>query len=121
MARLDDDADVIQIGDVSIFPMTESETGSVSLTYGTLKTYYVGVDESLELKPVYPGYHTFSITPDLPLGLTFNNRSGIITGSVTKDVVNSTVYSVNATYSLTGVPETTTFTLTIQGMIEGGR
>ena len=55
--------------------------------------------------------------PDLPEGLTFNNRSGTITGSITKDVVNSTVYSVNATYSLTEVPETTTFTLTIEGRI----
>ena len=105
MARLDDDTDVVQIGDVTVFPEPESTSTLVVLTYEVKDTYYVGVDESLELKPKFPGYYSFA----------FNNRSGTITGTITKDLVNTTVYTVNATYSLTGLMETTTFTLKIEG------
>lgn len=115
MARLDDDTDVVQIGDVTVFPEPESTSTLVTLTYEVKDTYYVGVDESLELKPKFPGYYSFAISPELPEGLTFNNRSGTITGTITKDLVNTTVYTVNATYSLTGLVETTTFTLKIEG------
>ena len=114
LARLDDDETTVQIGDVTVFAVMETSTEPISLKYNVEQVYYVGVTEYLELAPVYSGYHTFSISPALPDGLALHNSSGIIQGTVSASVVNTTAYTVTATSSRTSQVETFPFTLRIE-------
>ena len=114
LARLDDDQTTVQIGDVTVFAAMETSTEAITLKYNVEQVYYVGVTEYLELAPVYSGYHTFSINPALPDGLALHNNSGIIQGTVSASVVNTTSYTVTATSSRTSQVETFPFTLRIE-------
>lgn len=114
MERLDEDESRIQLGDVTLLIVKEQEGLEVDLRYQVAAAYYVGVTDELVLEPTYPGYTDFTITPELPEAFSFNSQSGVIMGTISESLVNSTLYRVNATNAYTGEMASTEFTLKIE-------
>ena len=113
--RLDDDEPTIRLGDIQLFTTVDiSSSSEITLTYTPKETYYVGVDDYLDLYPKFSGYHSFIIDPPLPEGLNLTTENGRIYGTISEKVVNTTTYHLNATSSHTSLQESTSFVLKIQ-------
>ena len=68
--------------------------------------------DDIYVAPTVTGFKGFTITPDLPEGLTMNENNGIIRGIPTGPI-DATTYTVSATFDATQTPMQTTFTLTV--------
>ena len=69
-------------------------------------TYMVGITEDFSIKPLSSGYLTYTISPELPAGITINPDSGEISGSTEVTLAAMTTYTVSATASVTGIIST---------------
>ena len=77
--------------------------------------------KDIEMGELYPNseyYYDFEITPALPMGITLDRNTGMISGTATSDLP-STSYSITAK-KLTGGTSTATFSLTVE-VCTGGR
>lgn len=114
IARLDNDVDRLQMGDLFLLTVGSLQNEAVTLAYeGVKDVYYVGADSSIDLMPVYAGYSNFNIAPELPTGLSLNSNNGHLYGSLQESMVNVTTYTITATRMATNAQETVTVQLAI--------
>lgn len=69
-------------------------------------TYISGVTENFSIKPESSGYQAYSITPDLPEGMTLDQDSGEISGSTDVNLGVMTSYVITAMSSVSGMNRT---------------
>ena len=106
----------MQIGDVQVYAVDDDS--AKTLTYGSqYLTYFADFGGMIDMSPMYAGYSDFSITPALPEGLSFNTMNGQILGALALNMVNETVYTVNATNVMTQAREQVSFTMSIRSRL----
>ena len=104
-----------QIGSLDMGVMFTTMT-IPELTYTSTVIY-----KDIEMGEIYPNseyYYDFEITPSLPIGITIDRNTGMISGTATAELP-STSYSITAK-KLTGGTSTATFSLTVE-VCTGGR
>ena len=114
MKRLDDEETVIQLGDVGLYAVIEESSGTYSLRYPNSNyNFYVDVDETIDLSPVFSGYMNFSVSPTFPEGLSLSPNSGRIYGRVTEALVSNQGYQITATHAASSDSSSTSLSLNI--------
>ena len=88
----------IEVGNIRLLinPVTYSATPVLSYPSANL---FVG--QTIHLAPTQGGFHSFSISPSLPAGLTFSTSSGAISGTASS-VSGSSTYQISAKHVTTG-------------------
>ena len=98
-----------ETSDVSLYAM-DLEVAPMEISYGRTFVFYPG--QSVSIYPVAKGFSSWTVTPDLPSGLSINMVSGLISGTVPSAVdLGLKTYTVSAT--LAGVEEPLTGELSI--------
>ena len=98
-----------ETSDVSLYAV-DLEVAPMEISYGKIYVFYPG--QSVSIYPVAKGFSSWTITPDLPSGLSMNPMSGIISGTVPSSVdLGLKTYTVSA--MLAGVEEPLTGELSI--------
>ena len=98
-----------ETSDVSLYAM-DLEIAPMEISYGKTFVFYPG--QAVSFSPVAKGFSSWTITPDIPSGLSLNPVSGLISGTVPLAVeLGLKTYTVSAT--LAGVEEPLTGELSI--------
>ena len=84
-----------ETSDVSLYAV-DMEVASMEISYGKTYVFYPG--QAVSIYPVAKGFSSWTITPDLPSGLSMNPVSGLVSGTVPSAVeLGLKTYTVSAT------------------------
>lgn len=99
----------VEVGNLRLLvnPVTYAATPVLSYPSASL---FVG--QVVHLAPTQGGFHSFSISPSLPAGLTFSSSTGAITGTASS-VSGSSTYQISAKHVTTG-ESSYSFSLTLE-------
>ncbi|KAK8797176.1 hypothetical protein WA158_004386 [Blastocystis sp. Blastoise] len=99
-----------EIAEIDLYACN-TEIAANTLRYPSTSYSFVTSMDTADIKPYVSGYTSFTITPALSAGLSFNTNTGRISGTPT--AVSTQLYTISGTYSATNTQQQTTITITV--------
>ncbi|KAK8797562.1 hypothetical protein WA158_005908 [Blastocystis sp. Blastoise] len=82
------------------------------LSYSSSNLVLIANMDTINEYPAVTGFTSFTMTPDISEGLSFDNSTGLITGTPSTSIPTQS-YVITAIYSLTGETQTATVSITV--------